>query len=72
MAGITLVKGDTSALDRAWMNLPDGSTRQVASWAPKAALMTSHAETRSARQPNSVRTEPDPRRPGQQAGSSYG
>lgn len=30
MAEITLVKGDTSALDRTWMSLPDGSTRQVA------------------------------------------
>ena len=30
MAEITLVKGDTSALDRTWMSMPDGSTRQVA------------------------------------------
>jgi hypothetical protein len=30
VAEITLVKGDTSALDRTWMSLPDGSTRQVA------------------------------------------
>ena len=30
MAEITLVKGETSALDRTWMSMPDGSTRQVA------------------------------------------
>jgi hypothetical protein len=30
VAEITLVKGDTSALDRTWMSMPDGSTRQVA------------------------------------------
>ena len=30
MAEITLVKGDASALDRTWMSMPDGSTRQVA------------------------------------------
>ena len=30
MAEITLVKGDTSALDRTWMSMPDGSTRQAA------------------------------------------
>jgi hypothetical protein len=30
VAEITLVKGDTSALDRTWMCMPDGSTRQVA------------------------------------------
>ncbi len=30
MAAITLVKGETSALDRTWMSMPDGSTRQVA------------------------------------------
>ncbi|HYX57801.1 MAG TPA: hypothetical protein VE888_02205 [Streptosporangiaceae bacterium] len=30
MAEITLVKGETSALDRTWMSIPDGSTRQVA------------------------------------------
>jgi len=29
-AEITLVKGETSALDRTWMSMPDGSTRQVA------------------------------------------
>jgi hypothetical protein len=30
VAEITLVKGETSALDRTWMSMPDGSTRQVA------------------------------------------
>ena len=30
MAEITLVKGEISALDRTWMSMPDGSTRQVA------------------------------------------
>jgi hypothetical protein len=30
VAAITLVKGETSALDRTWMSMPDGSTRQVA------------------------------------------
>ena len=30
MAEITLVKGETSALDRTWMTMPDGSTRQLA------------------------------------------
>lgn len=30
MAEITFVKGETSALDRTWMSMPDGSTRQVA------------------------------------------
>ena len=30
MAEITLVKGEASALDRTWMSMPDGSTRQVA------------------------------------------
>jgi hypothetical protein len=30
VAEITLVKGGTSALDRTWMSMPDGSTRQVA------------------------------------------
>jgi hypothetical protein len=30
VADITLVKGETSALDRTWMSMPDGSTRQVA------------------------------------------
>ncbi len=30
MAEISLLKGDTSALDRIWMSMPDGSTRQVA------------------------------------------
>ena len=30
MAEITLVKGETTALDRTWMSMPDGSTRQVA------------------------------------------
>jgi hypothetical protein len=30
MAEITLVKGDNSTLDRTWMSMPDGSTRQVA------------------------------------------
>ena len=30
MAEITLVKGETPALDRTWMSMPDGSTRQVA------------------------------------------
>jgi hypothetical protein len=30
VAEITLVKGDTSARDRTWMSMPDGSTRQVA------------------------------------------
>jgi hypothetical protein len=30
VAEITLVKGEASALDRTWMSMPDGSTRQVA------------------------------------------
>src|ERR1700740_1979767 len=30
MAAITIVKGQTSALDRTWMGMPDGSARQVA------------------------------------------
>jgi len=30
MAEITLVKGETPALDRTWMSMPDGSTRQLA------------------------------------------
>ena len=30
MTEITLVKGETSALDRTWMSMPDGSTQQVA------------------------------------------
>jgi hypothetical protein len=30
VAEITLVKGESSALDRTWMSMPDGSTRQVA------------------------------------------
>ncbi|MGH3234467.1 MAG: hypothetical protein ACRDOH_14660 [Streptosporangiaceae bacterium] len=30
MANITFVKGETSALDRTWMSMPDGSTRQLA------------------------------------------
>jgi hypothetical protein len=30
VAEITLVKGEISALDRTWMSMPDGSTRQVA------------------------------------------
>ncbi len=30
MADVTFVKGETSALDRTWMNMPDGSTRQLA------------------------------------------
>jgi len=30
VAEITLVKGETSALDRTWMSMPDGSARQVA------------------------------------------
>jgi hypothetical protein len=30
VAEITLVKGETAALDRTWMSMPDGSTRQVA------------------------------------------
>ena len=30
MTEITLVKGETSALDRTWMSRPDGSARQVA------------------------------------------
>ena len=30
MAAITLVKGEIPALDRTWMSMPDGSTRQVA------------------------------------------
>jgi hypothetical protein len=30
VAAITLVKGETPALDRTWMSMPDGSTRQVA------------------------------------------
>jgi hypothetical protein len=30
VADITLVKGETSALDRTWMSTPDGSTQQVA------------------------------------------
>ena len=30
MAEITLVKGEIPALDRTWMSMPDGSTRQVA------------------------------------------
>ncbi len=30
MAEITFVKGETSALDRTWMSMPDGSTRQLA------------------------------------------
>jgi hypothetical protein len=30
VAEITLVKGETSALDRTWMSMPDGSIRQVA------------------------------------------
>jgi len=30
MADITLVKGETSALDRTWMSRPDRSTQQVA------------------------------------------
>ncbi|MGH3206884.1 MAG: hypothetical protein ACRDNO_03910 [Trebonia sp.] len=30
MAAITLVKGESPALDRTWMSMPDGSTRQVA------------------------------------------
>ena len=30
MADITFVKGETSALDRTWMSMPDGSTRQLA------------------------------------------
>jgi hypothetical protein len=30
VAEITLVKGETPALDRTWMSMPDGSTRQVA------------------------------------------
>jgi hypothetical protein len=30
VAEITLVKGETSALDRIWMSMPDGSTRQLA------------------------------------------
>jgi hypothetical protein len=30
VAEITLVKGETSALDRTWMSMPDGATRQVA------------------------------------------
>ncbi|HEY1000547.1 MAG TPA: hypothetical protein VGD83_12970, partial [Streptosporangiaceae bacterium] len=30
MAELTLVKGETAALDRTWMSMPDGSTRQVA------------------------------------------
>jgi hypothetical protein len=30
VAAITLVKGETAALDRTWMSMPDGSTRQVA------------------------------------------
>ena len=34
MAEITLVKGDTSALDRTWMSMPDGSPRQVAAHVP--------------------------------------
>ena len=30
MAAITLVKGEAPALDRTWMSMPDGSTRQLA------------------------------------------
>jgi hypothetical protein len=30
VADITFVKGETSALDRTWMSMPDGSTRQLA------------------------------------------
>ncbi len=30
MADVTFVKGETSALDRTWMSMPDGSTRQLA------------------------------------------
>jgi hypothetical protein len=30
VAEITLVKGENSALDRTWMTMPDGSTRQLA------------------------------------------
>ena len=30
MADITFVKGETSALDRTWMSMPDGPTRQLA------------------------------------------
>jgi hypothetical protein len=30
VAEITLVKGETPALDRTWMSMPDGSTRKVA------------------------------------------
>jgi hypothetical protein len=30
VAEITLVKGEAAALDRTWMSMPDGSTRQVA------------------------------------------
>jgi hypothetical protein len=30
VAEISIVKGDTSALDRIWMSMPDASTRQVA------------------------------------------
>ena len=30
MAEITFVKGESSALDRTWMSMPDGSTRQLA------------------------------------------
>jgi hypothetical protein len=30
VADITFVKGETSAVDRTWMTMPDGSTRQLA------------------------------------------
>ena len=30
MADVTVVKGESAALDRTWMSMPDGSTRQLA------------------------------------------